>query len=248
VSRLIRLYPVVWRERYEEEFIGLLAERRPTFVERFDIVRGAIDARMHPQARRTIDDPPPSPEREADLRVARRLGIGAVIGAALWPAAWSIALMGPIVYDGQGSYRDGSAALPVLLASTVLLAMGMVGQSIRLPAGARFARLCALGGIPFIILFGLGPWFWPLGLCAAGCVALLALSGLRAGAWPVWASGLVIAASVSAVATAAVGVSVLPGDRLAGIALFAVVAVVLVPVWFGLGATLIRQSAGITPT
>jgi hypothetical protein len=248
VNVLVRLYPTAWGEPYEEEFIGLLGERQPTLLKRFDIVRGALDARLHPQVRRTIDSPPPLPEREADLRVARRLGIAAVIGAALWPAAWGIALLGPVVYDDQGSYRDGSAALPVLLASTVLLAMGMLGHSIRLPAGARLARLFALAGIPFIILFGLGPWIWPLGLCAVGFVALLAMSGLRAGAWPAWASGLVLAASVGAIAIAVVGVSILPGDRLAGILLFAIVAVVLVPVWLGLGATLIRRPAGVTPT
>jgi hypothetical protein len=248
MSRLVRIYPAAWRDRYEEEFVGLLAERQPTFIERFDIVRGAVDARLHPQVRRAISDPQPAPQREGAMQVARLLGIGAVIGAALWPAAWGIALMGPVLYDGYGSYRDGSAALPVLLASTILIALGMVGQAIRLPGGARFARLCAVGGIPLIVLFGLGPWFWPLGLGAVGCVALLAASGLRAGAWPGWAAGAVIAACLSAIAVAVVGANILSDDRLAGIALFAAVAAVLVPVWLGLGATLIRRPAGVRPT
>ena len=51
MSRLVRLYPKAWRDRYEEEFLTLLAERPPTFADLLDTVRGAVDAHLNPQAR-----------------------------------------------------------------------------------------------------------------------------------------------------------------------------------------------------
>ena len=52
MSALVRLYPRAWRERYEAEFLELLEARPPTIGDRFDILRGALDARLHPQVRR----------------------------------------------------------------------------------------------------------------------------------------------------------------------------------------------------
>ena len=49
MTRLIALYPRAWRDRYETEFRALMAERPPRPGDRFDIVRGAIDARLNPQ-------------------------------------------------------------------------------------------------------------------------------------------------------------------------------------------------------
>ena len=57
MTSLMRLYPRDWRERYEDEFLSLLAERPPDVRDRLDIVRGAIDARVRPQVRRGAGDP-----------------------------------------------------------------------------------------------------------------------------------------------------------------------------------------------
>ena len=46
---LLRLYPATWRARYGEEFAALLEARPPRFRDRLDILRGAADARIHPQ-------------------------------------------------------------------------------------------------------------------------------------------------------------------------------------------------------
>ena len=48
-TSLIRLYPRAWRERYGEEFHDLVAshEARPRLI--FDILIGALDARLAPQ-------------------------------------------------------------------------------------------------------------------------------------------------------------------------------------------------------
>ena len=248
MSRLVRLYPPAWRERYEEEFLVLLAERQPTLLERFDIVRGALDARIHPQVRRSIDDAPPSPEREADLRLARRLGFAALLGALLWPMAIGVALMGPIRYDDDGAYRDGQAAFPFLFSAVVLLAAGLAGQIVRLPLRAMVARGAAGTAIPFLLLFGLGPWMWPLVLVAIVLITTLAVAGWRSGMWSSAASATVIASGIAVAAVVAVGIAVSPVDRMAGGVFWVIGGLVLIPTWLSIGATLVRRPAAIGPT
>ena len=248
MSRLVGLYPRAWRDRYEDEFLSLIRDRPPTLVERFDIVRGAVDARLHPQVRRTVDDLPPSPESEDNLRLARRFGIGALIGAALWTAAAGIVLMGPVVYDGEGAYRDGSAAFPVFFTATALIALGLLGQVIRLPRTARLGRFSALAGMPAILIFGTGPWLWLFGLIAVGLIGVVAVTGLQAGTWPLSASLVVVAACLGVLGLAAVAVPVVGGDRMLGGLVFTLMALVLVPAWLCLGGTLIRQPGDATPT
>jgi len=45
---LLLFYPRVWRARYEEEFLVTLASRPFSFVEGMDVLRGALDAHLHP--------------------------------------------------------------------------------------------------------------------------------------------------------------------------------------------------------
>lgn len=49
MSRLLRLYPAGWRERYEGEFMETLLERPVGLTGSLDIVHGAIDAHLHPE-------------------------------------------------------------------------------------------------------------------------------------------------------------------------------------------------------
>jgi hypothetical protein len=53
---LIRLYPSAWRERYGAELADLMAARPPSPRDRLDVVRGALDAHLHPQL---ADSPEP---------------------------------------------------------------------------------------------------------------------------------------------------------------------------------------------
>jgi hypothetical protein len=46
---LLRLYPRAWRTRYEEEFLMVLASRPFSFFEGIDVIRGALDAYLHPR-------------------------------------------------------------------------------------------------------------------------------------------------------------------------------------------------------
>jgi hypothetical protein len=240
MSRLVSLYPRPWRDRYEAEFLGLIEEQPPTAADVVDIVRGAIDARLHPQVRRAGGVPTEPAVSADDQRVARRLGIAAVIGGAFWPAAWAVALMGPVMYDERGAYRDGSAGFPFLWIAVALLAAGLVGQVIRLPRSARVARGSALASIPLVLLYGVGPWFLEIALAAVICLVVLAVAGARSGLWPWVASFAVAAGCAAAAAIVAVALTTLSGDRMAGGFLITVCSIVLVPIWLTVGATLIR--------
>ena len=46
---LLRLYPARWQERYGEELVDLLETEPFTFSLVFDIARGAVRARLHPE-------------------------------------------------------------------------------------------------------------------------------------------------------------------------------------------------------
>jgi hypothetical protein len=245
MSALIRLYPAAWRERYEDEFLALLEARPPTLGDRLDIVRGAIDARLHPQVRRSPQEPvAPAPvpdQRAADLVVARRLGIAALLGGALWGLAWVVAINGPLVNDGGSTYRDGGAAMPLFLLAIALLVGGLTGQLIWLPASARLARAGAVIAIPFLILWAFGPWVmftvlgWLIGL------TVLALGAARADRWPLLAS---VALTATCVGLFSLGATVLAGlislpQVISEVAMFSFG----FPMWLVVGGTLVTGAA-----
>ena len=91
MSRLLTLYPRPWRERYGAEFAELLSGRQATWRDRFDVVKGALDAWLDPQLIA------PARPRYPD-RVDRLAGVGTIaaglsligwgIGAALFAPRW----------------------------------------------------------------------------------------------------------------------------------------------------------------
>lgn len=243
MSGLIRLYPQEWRDRYGTEFAELVEIRPLGLWGSVDVVRGAIDAHLHPQVHRAGSEPI-SPER-ADLRVARRLGMASIGGLALWFASFGIMLMGPVRYDDQGAYRDGSAAGPFFLFAVVLLVGALVGQLIALPGNARVARLNGMAAIPCLLLFGLGPWMWPFLLIAMFCVTWLAVAAGRAGRWSPLPAGAVVTSCLAVIAIMGVGATLTGGDRMAGGLAFLLAGIALVPAWLALSATLLlRPTAG----
>ena len=81
MSRLLRLYPRAWRARYGPELEDLVAHRPLGLSGSIDLIWGAMDAHRHPElvdpttAGSATGLPGVSPQRLADLRVARRLGL-----------------------------------------------------------------------------------------------------------------------------------------------------------------------------
>jgi hypothetical protein len=111
VNRYVALYPAAWRARYGEELEAVLGEAGLSLRDRLDLVRGALDAHLHPAV--------PSP-----LPVA-----AAVTGSAL-AAAHAIALgVQPVPTDWPGYLDD---ALPLIVGSVAALIPVHIGLWLRL--------------------------------------------------------------------------------------------------------------------
>jgi hypothetical protein len=173
MSHLLALYPEAWRARYGDEFIALLEDRPPKLRERFDIVRGALDAHVSPQL--------PGPDRVSD-----RAGLGAIVGFALFYVALVLALNGPEHIDEYGTYRDGMAAVPFFLLAMALLSIALFRTVLRLPPAKVGARAVGLIGLGCGLLWSMAPWLVPLLMIFLVGVVVVAVAAYRAGLWPVW--------------------------------------------------------------
>jgi hypothetical protein len=150
MSRIVRLYPGVWRERYGDEFAALLEARPPTFIDRLDIIRGALDERLRPQVRPSADD-----ATQGRPTVASIL---AVAGGALF-------LVAAISLVSQGSplpYRDaGVAQLTAWLGATLIvlgpMRAALLSGSVGSLRGTSFAAAllfatCIAGPWPILVV------------------------------------------------------------------------------------------------
>jgi hypothetical protein len=169
LSALIRLYPAAWRARYGSEFEVLLAERAPSLRDRFDIVLGAIDARLSPQ----VD----SPDSVRRPRMTDRLAGGAAIAGGL---IWSVTyLVGWLIE------AEGDLSLPILAAVGLML-LSLPGTYL-----VAYARPVVLGVAAFVVSLGvivaqLLPWDVILLVPVVGILGTigpgaLALAAARAG-------------------------------------------------------------------
>lgn len=149
MTRLVGLYPRPWRDRYEVEFLGVMEARRPSLGDRLDIVRGAVDARLHPQVAGTGSaDPVPT-------RSARIGGVLAVVGGSLWAVA-GIAFNTTIVNPSLG-YKEVDTAGAIAVAAAIVT--GLAGLAVarstpERPAVMSNTALAALfGGLTMLL-----PW------------------------------------------------------------------------------------------
>jgi hypothetical protein len=181
MSRLTALYPTTWRDRYGDEFEAVLTARPPSVSERVDIVRGALDAHLHPQV--------PGP-----VRIPDRYGFGPLIGLASLVAALLLAANGPLHYDEYGTYRDGVAAIPFFVLAMILLDVGLYRVVLRLPDGAAWAGAAGLIAIVAGPTWAFMPWVVPIGLIFIVGVLGLAVGARRAGIMPAWALVVLVAA------------------------------------------------------
>ena len=182
MSRLVALYPREWRNRYEDEYLALLAERPPDPRDRLDIVRGAIDARLHPQVPGTAGTPV---ERPPVGRWPVIAGWTTLFGAVLWYFAVYLAATGPVVVDGANTYRDGAAAMPFLFLATICLGVGMIAVILTFPP-SRLANAAAYVSSLAGLLWGGAPWLFWAGLIAFGGLIVVGFTAWRAGAWSTW--------------------------------------------------------------
>ena len=198
MKRLIGLYPAGWRARYGPEFEAVLEARPPSARDRIDIVRGAIDARLHPQRPATGDASP------ARLRVRAMPGVLLAMGGLSWVVAWAIVATAPITASG---YLDAEAASAFMFAAIILI---LVGSSIALgdlpsQTARRGGALNVAFAVSALAIYALP---WPiLGIAMLLAVALFAMSGLhfaivaaRVGWVPRAVAALVVASTAAGVA------------------------------------------------
>jgi hypothetical protein len=168
-------------------------------------------------------------------------------GAVALVMAPIVALNGPVVFDGDGAYRDGMAAVPFMLAAMLMLSGGLLGQLIRLGRGHWVARSGAILAIVCGPLWAIGPWLIVLWALVLGGLIVFAVA-----AW--WARiasasvALTIAASaVACVAIVSAGITA-QVDRLEGLDYMAIAIVALTPIWLAIGASLQTLPAVIEET
>jgi hypothetical protein len=170
MTRLIALYPRAWRDRYEIELRALMAERPPDRFDRIDIVRGALDARLHPQLGSTNSGESTRP------RPARLGGIFAVLGGALWAVA-GVAFHGAPYNPGLG-YKESGSAIVVALAAALVTGLAAFtvsrlspGRHVVLSISAIATLLGALAmALPWPVV-ALGFWTTVVGTVMFGLVA-----------------------------------------------------------------------------
>ena len=160
-SRYVGLYPRAWRERYGEELQELLERERLGFRTRLDLVRGAVDAHLHPRA--------PS-----------RLPVLAAVTASALAVAHAIALAThPVATDWPGYQEE---ALPLIIGSVAAAVPAVVGLWLRLGDGDG-----ALGRVGVLLaIFGHAAWLVALVAALArvaygpltGAVAAVAMAGM----------------------------------------------------------------------
>lgn len=212
----------------------MLAAQPPSIGERVDIVRGALDARLHPQL--------PGPERTPD-----RYGLGPLAGLGLLVGALVLAAHGPVQYDEYGTYRDGTAALPFFGLAAVLLSVGLyrvVRRLSRDAAGHRAAGWTAMIAGP---VWALMPWGAPIGLIFVLGTLGLAVGARRAGIWPAW-SVMLLTALLAVPAGLFAAVPFLPWYAMRESGLdFIVVIGPLSGLWLVVGGLVLRGSPRPTP-
>lgn len=216
MSTLLRLYPRVWRERYGDELVALLEEHPATLGDLFDLFRGALDARLHPQVPGAAT---PVPDKELPMS-QRLLGAMAAIGGIAWIlgiastyvlppdvygerdtslAVWGVAIGGALIGISLGelSTRPGSISWTghaIAIASVVLSLTVLLGWPL---------FIAGLAGIPIVLMLGAArayqtdrlPGWAVVVLEVASVAGLIGLFGSTGG--PLYASiglvGLVLA-------------------------------------------------------
>jgi hypothetical protein len=241
---LLSLYPRAWRERYEDEFIALLEARPPDVHDRIDIVRGAIDARLHPRADVGGSLEPPDPLPYNGPWTPRRVGYLTLVGGIVFLATVWLAINGPVMSDNGRTYHDGSAAWPTLFISLMLLLLGAWAVAATVPRTSRLARTATVIAAIAGLLWACAPWLLYCALIMFLGLVILAIEAARTGRWRSTDAALVVASIVASLAFAAAALSGFEppiGEAEVQYAVFALLA----PVWFATAHALLRPARPI---
>ncbi|MGZ8502582.1 MAG: hypothetical protein ACXWW6_06995 [Candidatus Limnocylindrales bacterium] len=140
---LLSLYPGRWRARYGEEMAVLIEARAMTGRDRVDLVRGALDAWIHP----------PTPSRAP--------AVAALFGGGLWTVVAAGVLFQPTPPDWPGYLLE---VVPIALVAVAFLWVAVLGCGLR--SGDGGAGILRVTGA--ITTLGYGAWIAMLALTATG--------------------------------------------------------------------------------
>lgn len=162
--QLLALYPHRWRARYEPEMLALLADRPPTWRDRIDLVRGALDAHLHPEPVSRL------PGHAALLAGAAWTVVAlAVLAEPVppdWPGLWAwtlvpaliavaggtIATLGFALRLGDAPGRAGRVATAAVVATNGLWMLALIVAIAGGPYGAATAAAGSLVGAAVVLL------------------------------------------------------------------------------------------------
>lgn len=168
MSRLLRLYPAAWRERYEPELLGLLHDRPVRLRGSVDVVLGAIDAHLHPEL-----------IGGTRLPWTQRLpGLLAMTAGLIWSWYYLRILLAAPEEWGYGVF----IAMLLMLFSVLGDYMASHARRIGLTLSASIAAAVLAGAQPLSVI-GDGTLSFALGAAAALLLSggMLTLAALRAG-------------------------------------------------------------------
>lgn len=187
MSLLIRLYPAAWRARYQDEFMALLEERPLSPSDAFDILLGAIDARLRPRSLAIELHPRRNPPMNA--RIA---GYAAIVGGGLILLMSLLGFVLPSPANAAAAYLYPVAAVALLVGVIGLSAVQgrrkpiLAWAAVIVPAAGLLVSLTGMLGMASgdrPIVAGLSAWYlWSLGLSAFAVGSILfALATLAVG-------------------------------------------------------------------
>ena len=190
MSRLLRLYPAAWRERYGDELLVLLEEHPATVFDLFDLVRGALDAHLHPQV------PGAAAPSDKELPVNQRLlGAMAAIGGIAWIIGIASTYVLPLDVYGE---RDTSLAVWGVAIGGALIAISLGELGNRPGSRSWTGHAIAIAGVAFSLTVPLG---WPLFMLGlVGLPVVVMLGAARANQTerlPMWAVAVMEIAAVA---------------------------------------------------
>ena len=137
-ARLLRLYPRAWRDRYEGEVVAVLELANVGWRGRRDLVRGAVDARLHAGSRAP--------------------GVAALVCGGLWTFIGAGVLSQPVPPDWPGYLLETLPVAFVAVAAGAVASVGLWGR--RSDEAGRRGAIAALLGVVLQLA-------WSIGLVAA---------------------------------------------------------------------------------
>ena len=198
-SRYVGLYPRAWRERYGDELLEVLEQERLGLRTRLDLVRGALDARLHPLVPSRL--PVLAAVTASALAVAHAIALAAQPVATEWPGYQEEAL--PLIIGAAAASIPALVGLWLKLGDSdgvlgrVGVIVAVIGHAAWLVALIAAATRVAYGPITAVAATGAMTGTAMLGVALAGrgravlglLVAAVALAGIApAWGWPAFAA------------------------------------------------------------